>query len=82
MGDRPGSSDPAGGYAQVTPSDSVNLTEPSRSLFIGGAGNVAAVRMDGTAVTFTNVGAGTILPIIARRVNATNTTATNIVALW
>jgi hypothetical protein len=36
---------------------------------------------DGTSGTFTGVTAGATLPIAVRRINATNTTATNLVAL-
>ena len=68
-------------YEAVTPSDSTDLTTLARAIYVGGAGNVAAVQHDGTAVTFTGVPAGTVLPIAVRRINATNTTATAIVAL-
>lgn len=72
---------PASGAAAVTPSDTTELG-PCRALYIGGTGNVV-VHMPGrdTAVTFSNVLAGTILPVSARRVMAA-TTATNIVALY
>lgn len=70
----------------VTTSDSTNLAEPARSLWVGGAGNVVAVFSTGTgqesAVTFTGVPAGTLLPVNVIRVNATNTTATSILALY
>lgn len=81
-------SDPAANFEAVTPSDTddFNATTPraglTRALYVGGAGNVVAVREDGTAVTFTGVPAGTVLPIRCRRVNSTNTTATSIVRLW
>lgn len=75
------SSDPAEGAEVVTPSDTVELAQYSRALYVGTGGNVAAV-IDGTAITFTGVPAGSILPIRTNRVNATNTTATNIVALY
>jgi len=68
-------------YEAVTPSDSTDLTTLARAIYVGGAGNVAAVQHDGTAVTFTGVPAGTVLPIAVRRINSTNTTATAIVAL-
>lgn len=71
----------------VTPSDTVAIALPNpaflpRRLFVGGAGNVVAVMADGGVVTFTGVPAGSFLPIKVTRVNATGTTATNIVALW
>jgi len=71
-------------YEAITPSDSVNFTgrRMTRGLYVGGTGDVAAVRADGTAVTFSGVPAGTILPIRAIRVNSTGTTATNLDALF
>jgi hypothetical protein len=66
----------------VTPSDTVALTEKASALWVGGAGNVA-IKTPGAsaAVTIVGVPAGTVLPIQAEYVMATNTTATNIVAL-
>ena len=68
-------------YVAVTPSDSTDLDTLTRAIYVGGAGNVVAVRHDGTTVTFTAVPAGTVLPIAVRRINSTSTTATAIVAL-
>lgn len=67
----------------VTPSDSVALTIPVRSLFIGVGGNLS-VEMYGTgsAIVFKNVPSGSILPIMVSRVNSTATTATDIVGLY
>lgn len=78
-----GPDSPAWTAAAVTPSDSVDLTRTAtRALYIGGAGNVVVVMSGGGTVTFTGVLAGTILPIRVDRVNATSTTATNIVAMY
>ena len=65
----------------VTKSDTVDLTNVSCALWVGGAGNVVVIMQDGTQVTFTGVAAGTLLPICISRVLSTNTTATNMVAL-
>lgn len=73
---------PAGKFAAVTPSDSVDLTYLTRALYVGGDGTVVAVDANGTAVSFVGVVAGTVLPIRVSRVNSTSTTATNIVAMW
>lgn len=51
------------------------------AIFVGGSGVVAVVCQDTSVVNFTCV-AGEILPIKARRVNSTNTTATLMVALY
>lgn len=65
----------------VTTSDSTNIPTTD-ALFIGGAGNVAVTTVNGDVVTFTAVPVGTILPVAASRVMATNTTATFILALY
>jgi len=69
-------------YAAITKSDTTDFDVLCRAIYVGGAGNVVAVMYDGTAVTFTGVPAGTLLPIAARRVNSTSTTATAMVALY
>jgi hypothetical protein len=62
-------------WSTVIFSDTVDLPYgPPDSLYVGAAGNVAAVQQDGTVVTFLAVPAGTTLPITPKRVNATNTT--------
>ena len=74
--------DPAARAAAVSPSDSTVLSGV-RGLYVGGAGNVALkTKASDTAVTFTGVLAGSILPVRATQVMSTNTTATNIVALY
>jgi len=71
------------GAVAVVPSDTVPFARNvCQGIYVGGAGNIAAVMSDGTVVTFTAVPVGTILPIQAVRVNATNTTATLMLALY
>jgi hypothetical protein len=65
----------------VTPSDTTVLT-PTQCLYVGTTGNVAVVTVGGQTVTFTGVPAGTTLPIRCSKVNATNTTASTILALY
>lgn len=72
---------PSSHYAAITPSDSTNFDQ-CRSIYVGVAGDVVAVRPDNTAVTFKNAVAGSTLPIEAIRVNSTSTTATDLVALY
>ena len=73
---------PAEKAVAVVTSDTAPLTIPARALYVGGAGNVAIVPIGQTTpVTFPGVQAGTILPIAARLVMATGTTATSIVAM-
>lgn len=76
---------PAARAVAITPSDSANLVSDAKALYIGGAGAVA-VEMSkdapGTSVIFAGVPVGTTLQIRVRKILATGTTATNIVALY
>lgn len=68
----------------ITKSDTVNFTGPKPlcdAIFVGGAGIVVAVMQDDSAVSHTCV-AGEILPVNAKRVNSTTTTATVMTALY
>lgn len=70
-------------FVAVTPSNTVDLPSPCRALYVGVGGDVAVVPLDGSAaVVFKNASNGQFLPIQARRVNSTDTDATNIVALY
>ena len=66
----------------ITPSDTVAHGKPMRALYVGGAGNVVMVNPDGSTVTLIGALAGNVYPLICKRINATSTTATNLVALW
>lgn len=83
-------------YAKaVTPSDTVDVPQVGSqlmstngtlipyfdALYVGGAGIVVFVLPDNTTVQLTAV-AGEIIPLRGRRVNATTTTATLMVALY
>lgn len=69
-------------FVAVTPHDSTPLPDGVRGLYIGTGGNAVLLDTDGNAVTFSNIVGGTLLPVQVKRVNATNTTASNIVALF
>tara|TARA_R110000823_G_scaffold53025_5_gene130980 strand:+ start:2937 stop:3206 length:270 start_codon:yes stop_codon:yes gene_type:complete len=74
---------PACNSASVTPSDESELAFLTRGLYVGVSGNVSVkLRDDSTAVVFVGVAEGTILPLQVKQVMATNTTSTNIIALW
>jgi hypothetical protein len=76
--------------AAVAPSDTVNIPSLASAttvnngcvLYIGGAGDLRVLTAGGDDVTFTGVLAGTFLPVQVVRVFTTNTTATNLLALW
>jgi hypothetical protein len=67
--------------AAITPSNTVDLPRPSDAINVGAAGTLAAVLQTNQVVTLT-VTAGAVLPLRVRRVNATGTTATGLVALY
>lgn len=67
--------------AAVTPHDTNELSVTTRSVYVGGAGNLTVTMAGGGNATFNSVPAGTVLPIRVSKVLATGTTATNIVAL-
>ena len=75
-------SGPAKDAAAVTPSDSNDLGTFARALYIGGGGDLHVTMAGGSEVTFEDVPAGSTLPIRVKRVHATGTTASSIVALW
>lgn len=76
-------SSPAIGLYAVTPSDTTVLSPLPRSLYIGAAGNIAIVAEDNTgSVVFVAVSAGQILPVRAKQVLSTGTTAASIVAMY
>lgn len=75
--------DPASSLIAVTPSDTTVYNPPLRGLYVGGTGNVAVVAAsDTSSVTLNTVPAGTFVPVIASKVLATGTTATNIVGYY
>lgn len=66
----------------VVTSDTVIYDQPTRGLYVGSGGNVTVEMVSGGIVTFTNIIAGTLLPIQVDRIYSTGTTATNLVALY
>lgn len=65
----------------VTPSDSDQLTPPSRAVYVGGAGDLAVQMAGGGTATFVGVAAGATLPLCVDKVLATGTTATSVLLL-
>lgn len=70
---------PAAGAKTVTPSDSTVVN--CRGLYVGTTGDVAVTTARGDVVTFKTVPVG-LLPIQCQKVMSTNTTASNILALF
>lgn len=67
--------------ATVTPSDTTVLPV-TRALYIGAGGSIAVLTAKGTAVTFSGLNSGAILPVQVTKVLATGTTAGGILALY
>lgn len=68
----------------IAPSNTTDLTTIPKAIYVGTGGDVTLIGVDdpGTAgVTFKNVASGMTLDVRARRVLATGTTATDLVAL-
>lgn len=65
----------------VTPNDGADIPI-THGLYIGVTGDVAVVMGDGTTLTFKAAAAGSTLNLQVKRVLATGTTATNIIALY
>lgn len=68
--------------AAVTPSDTEELAHVSRALWVGGSGDISMVTKDGDAITLVGVPSGVLIPWMVRKINATGTTATAIIAGW
>jgi len=77
--------------AAVTPSDTVDIPSVSTQagtgnngcvLYVGVGGDVKVTTAGGDTVVFVGLLAGMFLPVQVLKVWATNTTATDIVALW
>lgn len=66
----------------ITKHDTNELAYVTRGIWVGGAGNIAILAVDDSdAVTLVGVAAGTLIPIRAKKVMSTNTTATSIVGI-
>lgn len=70
-----------GGALAITPSDTVNLENPS-VVYIGVGGNIKVTTAVGDETTFVGLLAGSILPVQVIRVWNTGTTATNLVRIY
>lgn len=74
---------PACANAAITPDDATDLPAVPRAIYVGGGGTVVIVGKDETSddgIAFI-CPSGALLPIRARRIKATGTTATNLVAV-
>ena len=78
----PGLASPASNAFSITPHDSNELSNVTRGLYVGVAGDVVVVTAGGDEVTLVALAAGVFHPIRAKQVKLTNTTATDIVGVY
>ena len=72
---------PTPNAVDIIPDDSEEF-QPTRGIYIGGSGNLKVLLANSESpVTFSNVVQGSILPIMVIKVY-TDTTATNLIALY
>lgn len=80
-----GAGAPARRVVTITPSDTADLADTPKGIYVGGGGDLALVAtgapVNAAAVVFRNLPSGALLPVRARRIAATGTTATDLVAL-
>lgn len=73
-------------WSTITPSDTVDLTELPKAIYVGGAGDITMIGVDApaaaTGIAWKGVPAASMLPVRPRRVLATGTTATLIVGCF
>ena len=69
------------GFA-IAPSDATDLTAETRAIYVGTGGDLTLVLASGDQVTLTGIGGGMLLPVRARRVKATGTSAAQLVGLY
>lgn len=72
---------PASAAFPLTPSDTVDLRETTRGIYVGTGGDISVVMASGDTVSFASVPDGAVLPLRVTRLRATGTTAGNIVGL-
>jgi len=68
--------------AAVSPSDTVDLTNVTRAIYIGVTGDVTLITANSETVLLKGALAGSVIRVQASRIKATGTTATNLVAFW
>jgi hypothetical protein len=67
--------------AAITPSDTNDLANDTRAIYVGTGGTMNVTMPNGTQLQFTGLVAGSTVPIRVRRVR-TGGTASGLIALW
>lgn len=80
---KPGDIAPANNLAAITPDDETDLEFWTRAIYVGTGGDITLIgSADDDEVTLVAVPSGAVLPISAKRVLDTGTTAEDLVALY
>ena len=66
----------------ITADDNADLNIIGAVIFVGTGGNLSVVTVSGDTVIYKNLPDAYILPVQVRRVNSTNTTATDLIAQY
>ena len=77
-----GVTSPASHAFTITPGDGSDLSNVTRALWAGVAGNIKVTMEGGETVILVGFPAGIPIPIRVKRVHATSTTATDIVGFY
>lgn len=76
---------PAANAEAITPADTDLTFGLTRAIYVGVGGDLAVRMADDkgdTDVVFTGVVSGSVLPLRVKQIRTTDTTATDIVAIW
>ena len=73
---------PANRAVAITASDSDELDNVTRAIYVGSTGDLKVVTLGGDTIVFKSLPAGALLPVRAKQVLSTGTTASDLVALW
>ncbi|MCK5292788.1 MAG: hypothetical protein KAR39_12335 [Thermoplasmata archaeon] len=73
---------PASNAMAIIPSDTIDLEQTTRGLYVGSSGNVKVTMAGGQTILFGGLLAGMIYPLRVTRVYLTDTEATGIVGVY
>lgn len=73
---------PAQKCFEITPADGANLASATKAIYVGTGGDIVLTPLDDTQpIAFRNLADGSILDVRAKTVEATGTTASDLVGL-
>lgn len=77
----PGLTGPAVAAEHIIPANGRTLEYATRAIYVGTGGDVSMELINRDVVLFRNVPSGTVLPVRVRRVQESDTTATDLIGL-